>query len=314
MKKLCLLTSLFALAACGGGGGSSSSSGMRPSAVRAPVSEEAITSNKEITSMASEILVDSGGNAIAPAARSGSTHYNGANYTSYRLDDVDFKIGGEDSLVKFELDHNGQIVALGKYDRTDDFTGAPVYGLGEEGRFVRTGTTNEFAKALYNYSFDLNASGIGIADEHFDDIEFLDDNGSLSPAQIRQKLIAKLTKEMNKVIASQDPTNPNYTSDVANLRTALQAYITQINNTNAFDAPFQGQANLQVQGVNNATGLKYADLGFAKLTIRDSGNEIVQHGFSPYVGGYSAIKIDPKDSSKMASTMIDRILFFVSIF
>ena len=296
MKKYVLLTSILALAACGGGSGGGGG-GVAPRAAIEPDSPVAL-SNAQITSMASEILVASDGSAVAPSmTRSGSAIFNGQRYTSYRLDDVQFKMGGEDSLVKFELDKDGKIIALGKYDRSDDFTGDPEYAISEEGRFVRTGGTgNTFEKDLYRYTYNFDNSDPGISElakQHFKDIDLTDDNGSLSPAQLKAKLIAKVTKKMNKVIASQSPDNPNYANDVQALRDSLAIYISQINNTGSFDTPFAGHATLQVQGVNNATGLKYADFGFAELTIRDSGDNIVSHLFTPYVGGYSAVKVDP---------------------
>ena len=114
MKRYFLLTSVLALAACGGGSGGGAPNG---SVARAAVSPDAITSNKDITQMSSEILVAKGSD---PITRSATTTYGGKTYTSYRLDDVKFftaeNLNEEDpdkrSFLRLELDRTGQINAI----------------------------------------------------------------------------------------------------------------------------------------------------------------------------------------------------------
>jgi hypothetical protein len=122
MKKLSLLSLVLALAACGGGsgGGSGGSGGSHgvPYA-RVAMTPEARASNKEITQMASEILVATDGGSPV-VQRSGTASYQGKKYKSYRLDDVKFftaenlNEGDETkpSFLKMELDRSGQINAI----------------------------------------------------------------------------------------------------------------------------------------------------------------------------------------------------------
>ncbi len=108
MKKYLILTSVFALAACGGGGHSGSGT-----PTRAAVTQGAIDSNSYITSMASEVLIPKSGSG-AVITRSGSVNYNGETYTSYRLDDVNFRVatGANDAFLRFNMDENGKIDSL----------------------------------------------------------------------------------------------------------------------------------------------------------------------------------------------------------
>lgn len=117
MKKYALLTSVLALAACGGGGGGSSA----PADLRSAVTDGAVASNKAITGMASEVLVAADGTTTARSAthaanRAGSVIQNGKTYTSYRLDDVKFRVAASavsmDDYVKFHMDDNGRIDSL----------------------------------------------------------------------------------------------------------------------------------------------------------------------------------------------------------
>ena len=145
IKLIAVVISAVALSACGGGSGGGGGSPVTP-AGRAAVTDAAIASNHDITSMTSELLFASNGHGTARAAtlgRSGSVIHDGQTYTSYRLDDVTFKMGGEDSRIVFDVDNEGRIIALKKLDRNDDFTGNPTYALSEEGRFARKGTRKD---------------------------------------------------------------------------------------------------------------------------------------------------------------------------
>lgn len=113
MKKILVYSSLLTLCACGGGGGGSGVTGSAP--IRSATTPEAITSNQEITQMASEILIANDGSENI--TRSATTRYNGKTYTSYRLDDVKFftadQLNDTDSFLQLELDKNtGRIDAI----------------------------------------------------------------------------------------------------------------------------------------------------------------------------------------------------------
>jgi len=117
MKKYVVLTSILALAACGGGGGG----GGTTAPIRAAVTEDAKISNNAITGMASEVLVAKDGttavrSAIPLTSRKGSVVQDGKTYTSYRLDDVKFRMAAgavaDDAYIKFHMDPNGRIDSL----------------------------------------------------------------------------------------------------------------------------------------------------------------------------------------------------------
>ncbi len=158
MKKYLVLTSVLALAACGGGSGGGGAGA--PAGVRAAVDPSAVQSNSAITSMASEILVASDGSApVLNIARSGSVVHNGKTYTSYRLDDVNFRVatGANDANLKFHMDNIGKIDSL-------------VMNVGTGNQYMdRRGDTNEFRGIVYEYVV-LNAPD----DQHMDDPSYND--------------------------------------------------------------------------------------------------------------------------------------------
>lgn len=106
MKKFFVLTSLLALAACGGGsGGANPETGIR-------VPDAAIASNKNVTSMASEILVAKNGGS-PDIVRSSTIMRDGKEYTAYHLDDAKFFTNETtDEFLSFGIDDNGQINKL----------------------------------------------------------------------------------------------------------------------------------------------------------------------------------------------------------
>lgn len=113
MKKIAILTSILALAACGGGSGSGGSAPIMPDAPVMPdsgmrVSDDAIESNELITSMASEILIAQDGtlpNIIRPA----HIVHRGNKYLAYHLDDAKFfdnTMESTDEYISFGIDEN----------------------------------------------------------------------------------------------------------------------------------------------------------------------------------------------------------------
>lgn len=108
MKKTLILTSILALAACGGGSGGGSAPVVQDSGMR--VSSDAILSNKNVTSMASEILIAKNGTA-PNIVRSASVVNGGTEYIAYHLDDAKFfESDMEDGeYISFGIDEKGQI-------------------------------------------------------------------------------------------------------------------------------------------------------------------------------------------------------------
>ena len=179
MKKLSLLSLVLALAACGGGSGGGGSGGGSHGVpyARVAMTPEARASNKEITQMASEILVATDGGSPV-VQRSGTASYQGKKYTSYRLDDVKFftaenlNEGDETkpSFLKMELDRSGQINAIHM----------DVGGVAS-GRTVRDTTdTTVFQGPIFEYVLDGSDQAV----------YRVVDNGSLTMADLN-KLAAK---------------------------------------------------------------------------------------------------------------------------
>jgi len=213
------------------------------------------------------------------------------------LEDVRFMMAGENSYLNFELNESGKITSVTKYDY-DDFSSD--YIISEEGTFVRGSNSNVFTKNLYKYSFDLDSDGvIDIVAEHFDiPLTFMNDNGDKTPADIKSGLLAKLQDRINKIKNSQ----ANHDNDDA-IDAALTEYTKQINDAyaaydeNDVSTVFWGKTTvpvtLTIEGVNK--GLRYADLGFAKLQQieqNDDGSYSTGTTYAPYVGGYDARKVD----------------------
>ena len=304
MKKYFFLTSVLALAACGGGSGGGAGA---PAGVRQAITPDsaAAQSNALVTSMASEILVASDGSVATPSLSRAATqsYYNGKTYTAYRLDDVVFKIGGEDSQIKFEVDDKGQIIALTKMDRSDDFSGEPTYAKSQEGTFTRTSSTSkDFSKSLFIYGCNLTTSGdTSLVRQHFGgDLQIMDDSADLASWQLKQKVRDYINKEINKIKESQ-PSN-DYDEEI---ETARAYYLGQVDGL-SFGTPEEVHATVTAEGVN--IGLKYADLGFAELTVKDNTDTTIEeHNYSPYVGGYGALKVDPStltDDTTFSGTTI----------
>ena len=146
MKKFVLLVSGLALAACGGGGGGSHS-GSAASVYVAPrpaVTAAVATSNAQITSMPSEVVVASNSSTPVSVVGAESTSSGGVTYTSYRLDDVKLFMAENldttgHSYVNLELNNDtGEIDAV-----------KMVVGGEDSGRNVRDG--NLFQGPIFEY-------------------------------------------------------------------------------------------------------------------------------------------------------------------
>ena len=135
MKKILVLTSVLALAACGGGAGERvTQDNIIRAGTAGTVSLEAAKSNSKITSMVSEIGVASDGTTvnIGNTGRIATSIfvYNGKEYVSYKLDDVHFSLGpsngevDENEYVTFGLsnDGTGEIVSVVFHDGDSEYT------------------------------------------------------------------------------------------------------------------------------------------------------------------------------------------------
>lgn len=306
MKKLFLLTSILALAACGGGGGGGGSGGGAPMRAAidpaSPIAAEVAASNAHVTSMTSEILVANDGSGHAPLlGRSARTSYEGRTYTSYRLDDVNFRFAGEETAsLKFGLDADGKIISAGRYENGV---------LSNEGLFARSDDSSSLfcaSKSQYEWSTPITSSGLadaiapghipggwdaaGIAaiiSEHFGpSVTTARDNNNLDAAAVKSALIAEVSEELNDVLNSQE----NKAALTAAFADALAYYSGQINGA-AIGDPEEIKMKVSVEGAN--AGLKFADFGTAHLRKSNSGDSIIKEEvYAAYLGGYDAVKVD----------------------
>ena len=164
MKKYFVLTSVLALCACGGGsggGGGGSGAPVTPTNVRSAITDaDVLSSNSNVTKMATEILVANDNSGTPILNRSATVRQNGHTYTSYRLDDVNFRIatGANDAFLRLKMDDAGKINAL-------------VADLGQGNQFMdRYGDTNMFRGIVYEYvetdaTPGASASEIAAADD-----------------------------------------------------------------------------------------------------------------------------------------------------
>lgn len=157
MKKIAILTSVLALTACGGGsgGGGGNSTGERHTitptvAIRTSVTGTVATSNAEITSMNSEVVVGSNGSSRTVQSRA-STPWteNGVTYTSYKLDDV--KLFMAENLT--EDPNNPTYLSLELNDETGRIDAIKIKaGNQESNRTVRSATdTRVFEGPVFEY-------------------------------------------------------------------------------------------------------------------------------------------------------------------
>ena len=161
MKKLFVLTSVLALAACGGGSGGGGMSDF----------DRAALSNANITGMVSRIQDGDTYSNFARTATVGRASSSRDTSSNIFLDDVLFESAdkeydtvnpNEDFMMRFIVDHNnGKIVGI---ETIDD---------GETGNIDRVGDTNEFAfesdtayVQLFGYNKGLKYADFGFIDVH----------------------------------------------------------------------------------------------------------------------------------------------------
>ena len=176
------------MAACGGGsgGGSAPSSAARIGTV----TPEAANSNALITSMVSEIgILHGGSSSVTPgrAARSGSFNYNGGQYDSYKLDNVDMQIADwvdNDVRYTFSINDDGKIDGIKKIkggnsqtmDRATDTEFDFVFGEGDNQK-IRRWKLKSFAGDIgLRYADISKLTGLGPWSANEDDLETDGDN------------------------------------------------------------------------------------------------------------------------------------------
>lgn len=218
------------------------------------------------------------------------------------LENVNFRMSGEDSYIKFTLNEEGKIVSAAKYDRDGE-----GYSISEEGEFTRSGTGNSFgsAKTLYEWSYAVPSNilnGVTFSDSEaathiLQDLQqkpiTLDsDNAELSQADIREAILDKITERLGNLNLNAD--------DLSAASTAIAAVV----NAYTFAAPVALSAKLNING--EKLGLKYADLGFAELVVSNAdGSRVLERSFTPYVGGYDSRKVeDIAQTTKFTGTAI----------
>jgi len=160
MKRYFLLTSVLVLAACGGGSGSGNVgdavNGRTPGSPTEHLQASSLignTDNNEITNMASAVVVKNGTSwsSVARAAKAPDTTSH-AGYTIYKLDNVDFKLAGEDDATfNFEINDEGRIVkAIGNgQEVARDATDTTIF-KGKIFQFVKDGDDREVITVFDN--------------------------------------------------------------------------------------------------------------------------------------------------------------------
>ena len=161
MKRYFLLTSVLVLAACGGGSGGDGNvgdavNGRIPGNPTNHLQASSLignTDNNEITNMASAVVVKNGSSwsSYARAANAPDTTSH-AGYTIYKLDNVDFKLAGEDDATfNFEINDEGRIVrAVGNGQKIDRDTTDTTIFKGKIFQFVKAGDDKEVITVFDN--------------------------------------------------------------------------------------------------------------------------------------------------------------------
>lgn len=153
MKKLFVLTSVLAIAACGGGGGGGSGGGgvapisapVVPDILGGAVSAAAQTSNNNVTKMKGEVIVASNWNA--PLTRHSSTDVGGVTFHSYWLDDVHF-------FTADEVNTNQGYLQIGKNEETGRIENIELHAGGTGAPIARIADGHQFRGPIFEYVED----------------------------------------------------------------------------------------------------------------------------------------------------------------
>ncbi len=143
MRKLAILTSILALAACGGGSGSGSLG--TPGEILTPEQRVAAKSNLSVTGMKSHVFIGGTNATVNPNARASTSGGHGGKLYDlsnvvFQSADKEFDTPDEDFTMKFIVDENGKITAI---QSTDD------------------GSIDEFARHDYKSNrFDVPEEGV----------------------------------------------------------------------------------------------------------------------------------------------------------
>ena len=154
MKKLFVLTSIFALAACGGGGGGGGggvapiSAPVVPDILGGAVSAAAQASNNNVTKMKGEVIVASNWNA--PLTRHSSTDVGGVTFHSYQLDDVYFFLADDVNTEQGYL-------KIGKNEETGRIENIELHAGGAGAPVARVGDGHQFRGPIFEYVEDSYA-------------------------------------------------------------------------------------------------------------------------------------------------------------
>ena len=152
MKKVSMvLFSLMALSACGGGSSSHGGSAIDPAVAPRPQVTAAVSeSNKQITNMASEVVVASNSSDPISVVGAKSVDSGGVTYTSYRIDDVKL-------FTAQNLDKTGHsYINLELNENTGEIDAVKMVVGGVEGNRTVRDTTDKttFAGPIFEYVKD----------------------------------------------------------------------------------------------------------------------------------------------------------------
>lgn len=179
MRKLTILTSVLALAACGGGSGGGAGT---PGAIVTPndnltPQQRAANSNANVTGMNSFVVIGGSNPTINPNARAASTHvFNQSDGgTRYDLENVTFKTiptsGVIDDLI-FHTDSDGKITSI-------EFPNAEAIMASHDGSDVPVGEltrqgddTNEFSWDGTPIYYNSYAQQLGLKYSDFGILQF----------------------------------------------------------------------------------------------------------------------------------------------
>jgi hypothetical protein len=326
MKKSILLTSILALAACSfGGGGGHSGSGVAPR--EAITNTSSLTSNQEVTSMASEILVANGESPVV--TRSGKVSQGGVTYTSYRLDDV--------KLYAAEASHTGNAYLQLGMDAEGRIDRVKMVIDGNGGDIARTGS-EQFEGPIFEYVRDEihtveNQTLVATEDarnnyresQHWDDDgKWVQKNGKWQYVEFGDEAVIR--------VADTGQTKAQLDAKYKNLSGGHWNHIVEVMNVETYGADIDG----------NGTHLQYADFGHFNpvyrtkdLDLQSDGTytkhkehsndevnaELAEQDYQLFAGGYAISgtsmaanrpSLNPENNTTYKGTAIGRVYVSIS--